>query len=163
MGVGAIFALVGGAFLVFGTFDTIQANMTKDWPTTEGQVVVSRVVSRIGNISDDGDSTAYSPVIIYQYEIDGTKYIGDQVSTYQLANQTAKTINQKFPIGPVVVSYNPDKPEEAVLLTGLGTANFVFIGLGGTCCLVGLVIFVSAFIKRRRNVTSEPDPAQPSR
>jgi hypothetical protein len=125
----------------------------------EGEVVVSRVIrsSAGGRGLAGSDSTHYAPVIVYHYEVDGTKHTSGQLATYGVANYTAKTIDLQFPIGPVTVHYNPDDSADAVLLTGLASDNFISIGLGGAATLIGVVIFLFALVKRRRIPVSKSE------
>ncbi|MBC8289286.1 MAG: DUF3592 domain-containing protein, partial [Planctomycetes bacterium] len=152
MGFGTFFMLIGGSFLVTGTGEAIKSSSTTGWPTVEGEVVVSRVIRRAnpGSGNQGSDSTSYEPVIVYEYEIDGTRHSSSQLATYRVANYTAKTIDQQFPAGPVTVHYNPDDSADAVLLTGLASDNFISIGLGGVGTLIGAIIFLVALVKRRR-------------
>jgi hypothetical protein len=156
MGFGTFFMLIGGSFLVTGTAKAIKTSSTTGWPTVEGEVVVSRVIrsSAGGRGLAGGDSTHYAPVIVYHYEVDGTKHTSGQVG---VANYTAKTIDLQFPIGPVTVHYNPDDSADAVLLTGLASVNFISIGLGGAATLIGVVIFLFALVKRRRIPVSKSE------
>jgi hypothetical protein len=159
MGFGTFFMLIGGSFLVTGTAEAIKSSSTTGWPTVEGEVVVSRVISSAAASTGppSGDSKAYAPVIVYHYEVDGTKHTSSQLATYRVANYTAKTIDQQFPIGPVAVHYNPDDSADAVLLTGLASENFIPIGLGGAATLIGVVIFLFALVKRRRISVSKSE------
>jgi hypothetical protein len=150
MGFGTFFMLIGGSFLISGTGEALKSSAAGDWPKVEGEVVVSRVISRSTPSSDGPNSTSYDPVMVYNYEVDGKKYTSSQLATYRLANNTAKNIDKEFPVGSTTVSYNPDDPSDAVLLTGIAGDNFIPIGLGGLVVLIGSTIFVIAFVKRRR-------------
>lgn len=150
MGFGAFFILIGGSFLISGTAEAIKSYATVNWPQVEGEVVVSRVIRRATSGSDGHSSTAFDPIIIYRYEVDGTQHSNDQLATYRVANNTAETIDQRFPIGPATISYNPDDPADSVLLTGLASDNFIPIGLGGVAVLIGSTIFFISLAKRRQ-------------
>lgn len=152
LGFGSFFALIGGAFLILGTSEAMNASATESWPTVEGQVVVSRVIKRTTFDHDPHghDSTAYEPVIIYQYEVDGKEHTGHRIAYYRLSNHSAKTIDQKIPVGPVTVSYRPGDPSESVLKPGLAAESFLPVGLGGAAFVVGLVVSIGALLRRKR-------------
>lgn len=150
MGAATVFLLIGGSFLVTGTGEAIKSIASTDWPTVEGEVVVSRVLSRMSSDSDGHSSMSYTPIIVYQYEVDGEKHTSRQLAAYRLSNSSAKFIDKEFPIGPATVFYNPDDPVDAVLLTGLTGDNFIPIGLGAAGTLIGAIVFLVAMVKRRR-------------
>lgn len=155
MGFATFFMLIGGSFLVSGTGEAMKSSSAASWPTVEGEVTVSRVISRSTTDSDGHNSTAYDPIVVYHYEVDGTKHTSSQLATYRVANFTAKTIDEQFPIGPVTVHYNPADAGDSVLLVGVGSDSFIPIGLGGAATLIGVVIFLVALIKRRRFAKSD--------
>lgn len=100
-------------------------------------MVVSRVIRRTAPNSDGPNSTSYEPIVVYHYAANGKKHTSNQLATYRQANNTAKNIDNEFPIGSTTVS---DDPSDAVLLTGLG----------GLVVLISLTIFVIALVKRQR-------------
>ena len=155
MGFATFFMLIGGSFLVSGTGEAMKSSSAANWPTVEGEVTVSRVNRRSTTDSDGHSSTAYDPIVVYHYEVDGTKHTSSRLATYRVANFTAETIDQQFPIGPVTVHYNPADAADAVLLTGVASDSYIPIGLGGVATLIGVVIFLVALIKRRRFAKSD--------
>ena len=155
MGFATFFMLIGGSFLVSGTGEAMKSSSAANWPTVEGEVTVSRVISRSTTDSDGHSSTAYDPIVVYHYEVDGTKHTSSRLATYRVANFTAETIDQQFPIGPVTVHYNPADAADSVLLTGVASDSYIPIGLGGVATLIGVVIFLVALIKRRRFAKSD--------
>lgn len=110
-------------------------------------MVVSRVIRRTAPNSDGPNSTSYEPIVVYHYAANGKKHTSNQLATYRQANNTAKNIDNEFPIGSTTVS---DDPSDAVLLTGLAGDNYIPIGLGGLVVLISLTIFVIALVKRQR-------------
>jgi hypothetical protein len=133
-----IFALV---LLVVGTLLTVagvlnlsgQKAATK-WPSVEGVILESKVVTEERQMEKLKKVDAYRAAISYRYSINGKDYLSKQVQhdpetkTYSaFADNLVKT----FPVGKKVpVFYNPDNPSEAVLLAGSGFQSYVMIGLG---------------------------------
>lgn len=150
MGFGMFFMLIGGSFLVTGTGEVIKSRAAADWPKVEGEVVVSRVITEMMGDGDGSSWTAYHPVIVYHYEVDGKKHTSTRLAAGRLTNSVAQDIHKKFPIGPATVSYNPDDSSDVLLLTGHAGNNFIPIGLGGLVVLIGSIVFVIALVKRRR-------------
>jgi hypothetical protein len=152
MSVGVCFVASALPFVFEGTGKALKASSTQEWPTVDGQVVVSRIHKRVGfdTSNSSGDDTVYTPIIIYQYEVDGTEYTGHRIAYYRLGNQVAKFAHEQYPAGQKVsVSYDPSTPSDAVLEPGTGTENFTRIGLGVVISVVGLVLF---FVARSRRI-----------
>ncbi|MCJ7622060.1 MAG: DUF3592 domain-containing protein [Anaerolineaceae bacterium] len=94
--------------------NTIQ-QASQTWLETLGTVIKSRV-----EVSG-GEVTSVSPRVIYEYEVSGVMYQGDQIRARDKfwsvggSQEAYKTIDQ-YPEGQVViVYYNPDNPAEAAL------------------------------------------------
>jgi hypothetical protein len=94
--------------------NTIQ-QASQTWLETLGTVIKSRV-----EVSG-GEVTSVSPRVIYEYEVSGVMYQGDQIRagdkfwSVGTSQEAYRTIDQ-YPEGQVViVYYNPDNPAEATL------------------------------------------------
>jgi len=94
------------------------------WPTTQGQIISSRVVDKTEHSrDDDGDvreSTTYRPDIRFAYRVNGTNYAGDTWkpggSVGLGSPKHAEDIVARYAAGQsVFVYYNPAHPDVAVL------------------------------------------------
>src|ERR1700678_4078608 len=109
LGVGILSAAIGA----YGTTLIQQAEATKDWPTTQGKIIVSEI--RPGK--DDGSSR---PLVRFQYGLRGTIYRSEQYRQNTAGESMKKTaaeeLIRKYQVGaPVRVYYNPENPMLAVL------------------------------------------------
>lgn len=88
---------------------------SQSWPSTSGRVIKSRVEVR------GGDHTSVDSRVIYEYNISGQVYQGQQIRagdsffSVHTSQDAYRTIDQ-YPEGAsVTVYYNPDNPAEAAL------------------------------------------------
>lgn len=147
--------IVGSLMLVSGYFlaDRIgkpmraQAAASVSWPTTEGQITVSRVEK---NEARKGGAT-YTAVITYQYSLDGQTFEGDRVwfgDDYSVSNAFASAFRaavRRYPVGKAVkVHYDPDEPGDSVLEPGPTWSGSVFYFIGLVLMTLGSLILVSA-------------------
>ena len=94
------------------------------WPTTQGQIICSRVVEKTERSrDDDGDEredTTYRPDIRFAYRVDGTNYAADTWKPGGIVGsgspKYAEKIVARYAAGQsVFVFYNPAHPDVAVL------------------------------------------------
>ncbi|TVR47340.1 MAG: DUF3592 domain-containing protein [Planctomycetota bacterium] len=137
------FILIGLGVLVFGINSLRLAIASSDWPSVEGVVVSSEVVSS----RDSDGNTTYRPNVVYEYEVDGANFVGDRLafggSVGTSGGGSARSVVQRYPVGKVIdVHYRPGHPQTAVLEPGLGFAPFFLIGFGFIFFSVGLAAFL---------------------
>ncbi len=156
---GSIFLIVG--YLVayqIGAPLLEQAKASTNWPTTEGLVLKSKM--KVHRSNQSGSST-YSANVNYQYQVNDSQFESDTVwfggdistSDQSMARETVK----KYPLDQkVVVYYDPDHPEIAVLEPGVFKTTYfyylfgwIFLGVG--ILMTGIPFFRSLF----RRIKSE--------
>ncbi|MEW6050416.1 MAG: DUF3592 domain-containing protein [Candidatus Zixiibacteriota bacterium] len=132
-----ILLLVAGPVLTYTESRTLTVFMShRSWPTTEGEVVSSRVIG----------TRAFRPDIVYQYAVNGVVYtdsttletppFGGRNSKYNVAETLAK----EYPPGrPVTVHYDPLNPARSGLRVGPTWDVYGKLGLGGL--LFGFGVF----------------------
>lgn len=94
------------------------------WPTTHGRILMSDSEWFLNQDSDGGRltyRTHYKPVVVYGYEVNGRRYMGDRVTIGVVTSSTspglAKRLAARYPVGTEVkVRYDPNKPSESVLM-----------------------------------------------
>jgi len=122
--------------LIFWTAETIAFNYgtvttaaneiaASGFPSTTGQITSTRLQP-----TSDDENTTYSPVIAYQYEVNGIHYEGSRYrygSTLRLRDSTAANsfMASHAVTSPVEVFYRPTDPSDAVLNNQLAAADFV--------------------------------------
>lgn len=162
-----ILFVVGGMLLILLQARTWRnANKVTNWATTEGRVVNSEV----GVVGGDwqlhplyrllrillifsGRSVSgprYEPRVTYEYEVDGHACTGKRFRMGSLATTEAEATRMaaEFPVGAAVkVHYNPRKPADAVLVTGLDNMNF-WVGTVAAVFLLCFGIGIGIWIAR---------------
>ena len=144
--VGAIFALVGGALLVFWFVPTMSRSLASSkWTETPCTVISSRVKSH-----SDSDGTTYSVDIFYRYRVDGKEYKSNAYSLFGGSSSGYKSkakVVANYAVGSQKICYvNPANPGDAILKRGVGWE--MLFGLIPLAFLAaGLAVFFSSFRK----------------
>jgi hypothetical protein len=140
--------VVGLTLMALGVWLTVsqavqlaQWGAVRNWPSTDGVVVTSRVAGE----------RAYHPEIVYTYSVNGASY-KDSTSFdtpsfggRSVKQEVAETIVAKFPAGTaVVVHYDPDAPSRSLLRISPDWSLYGKIGLGGTILGLGLFLLLAA-------------------
>jgi len=131
------YAVIGIALLIFaGDIQYLLRSIrSKRWPTTPGVVLGSSMLR--GDSSDGGPT--YAAIVLYEYEVEGIKYINDQVGMnygharwYSTWRGFVMMMLDALPPGETVhVYYDPKNHSESVLKPGLKLWEFlIFIGIG---------------------------------
>jgi len=160
--------IVGGTVATFfGVREVLEANASKDWPTTQGKILESSVEyeTRPRKSGETGSSKKkdYRAKISYRYWVDDVALTGSRIAyvkkmSFQLkadglldtkksdtrsiersiARVRAQGIVDRYPKGKSVsVYYKPDNPKVCVLEPGLGLQAFVAPVFGVFIIIVG--------------------------
>lgn len=138
--------IIGIACLIIGIKDTYYTNKnTKGYLTTIGYYKDYEIYDSHKENHDTKTSTTYR--LIYVYEIDGKEY---SIKTDYGSGAIPSTISSRE------IRYNPNNPEEAVLL-GTNRNNFLiyfgaFFLLGGMVFVLGFLYVLGAFDKIKVNI-----------
>ena len=138
---GSLSAAIGA----YGTNLIQQAEATKDWPTTQGKIIVSEI--RPGK--DDGSSR---PLVRFQYGLRGTIYRSEQyrqnTAGEPMKKAAAEELIKKYPVGaPVRVYYDPENPVMAVLEQGDPTLGYLVCS--AAVVLLGVVSVVAIQLRKK--------------
>jgi len=88
----------------------------QDWASTAGVVISSTI-----KVTRTVKSRSETPVIVYEYAVDGQSYTGsrvkagDQFFAVRFAGDARKTVERYAAGTPVTVFYNPENPGESAL------------------------------------------------
>jgi hypothetical protein len=139
---------------IFGTLScwygwrTTKKNKTAEkWPTVPGVIIGAELDSYV-KYDDDGDaSTMYTPLITYEYEVEGQVYSNNRVRVQAFVATNMQSVSSKkleeYPVGGAVeVHYDPLNPEDALLEINPSKINILMI-IGIIC---GLIVLYTAFL-----------------
>ena len=129
---GIIITLIGLLFLVASYFWWRSGEKAKTWPSIAGKMV------RIENKTvATGKGTVSHTDILYEYVVNGEHYSGNRLrfGLYQ-AN---RYLNEVVEGSPVVIYYNPTRPEESTLYPGSDLSLLIPIAIGLGFIVLGSV------------------------
>jgi len=141
-----ITALFGALSFWYGWRTMKMNKVAAKWPTVSGVIVSAELDSYI-KYDDDGDATTmYTPLITYQYEVEGQVYTNNRVRVQAFVATNMQSVSrkkvEKYPVGGAVeVHYNPFTPEDALLEINPSRINIPMI-IGIIC---GLIVLYTAF------------------
>ncbi|MDX1693912.1 MAG: DUF3592 domain-containing protein [Ketobacteraceae bacterium] len=145
--VAGIMLMLFGVYLLLGAINNYKkASASLTWPSVKGKL---RKVELWGTRNVDGDMKASERLdVTYEYDVSGHEYAGNTVAFYTLMYPETTDFANKFAVDSEVdVYYNPDKPDEAVLVTGLreDRKRYSDVILSGAAVGVGFIIAVSGW------------------
>ncbi len=116
-----VFAMFGLCFAGLGVRCVVHAHASLEWPATEGHVE---------SCSVERDSDHNSRLNIrYNYAVDGRSYTGRRLAFFTWGGDHAGYLRQ-YPVGTAVrVYYQPDRPDNAVIIQG-GSGGWFIVGFG---------------------------------
>ncbi len=142
-----VIAAVFGAISFWYGWRTLQKNkLAAGWPTVPGVIISAELDSYVKRDEDGDVTTMYTPLITYEYQVDGQGYTNNRVRVQAYAATNMQSVSSKkleeYPVGSQVeVHYDPLNPEDALLEIGTGKVNLPII-IGIVC---GLVVLYAAF------------------
>jgi len=163
----ALRSLTAGFFVLAAGLLLSQHLQTLRWPSALG--TVERVV--IAPTSDPDDSRSPGeqsrPHVVYSYEVGGMTYTSEQVGVFNWIyrnRQRAAAYLDRFDIvarARVPVYYNPENPEDAILIRDLPWYRFeVLLGLLVLLILPVVVVLFSFFDLLRAGRSGDNDESR---
>ncbi len=130
----AIVGVLPGALLVLDrSMAFLRAWLARDWEQTTATIRTS-AVHRDPHVGDD--HIFWSPVITYEYEVNGVFYTGKRISLtgHGVRNSAGGATRQalyRLGVGErVQVWYNPEDPRQAALYRHLGISSWLVFAVG---------------------------------
>lgn len=151
-----IAVFVSGFFIWLGWGYYSKGAASEKWPVAQGMILESEVAESRKTRSGSG-SRMYEARVLYEYEVEGQKIKGHQVSFMDGSSSNrsdAASVVSRLPIGKVVqVHYNPTDPYEACLSHGVGKIPWLMMGGG----ILGLGLSLKTLLfgnqmRRRREI-----------
>jgi hypothetical protein len=126
------------------------------WPTTSGTITTSRVDEH----HRYEEATRYRLDVTYEYSVDGQQYVSDNfdfwASQFTRRSQAQDMVEKYLSGTSVIVHYDPDNPENAVLIPGCsGCRRSPFMGweygaiVSGSLILLGYLVYIIWWLRRR--------------
>ena len=142
-----ILLIFGGVFTFLGTTFRQQQAATQGWPAVQG--TISNAYVHYEEPFDTEDTPSYSPVIVYEYTVNGQVYSSTQLNigferSYG-AQREADEALAEYPVGgAVTVYYDPANPGNAVLDRASNGNQIVLIaGIG--MLTIGMIALILTF------------------
>ena len=113
---------------------------TKHWPVTEGKVLSSNA-KRINHHQE-----RYILEIKYSYSINNGQLVGNKISNSNvMLTRAEKDLKLKdyHPASLISVYYNPEKPSESYLITGVDYGVFILL-----IACIGMLIFSALNLRK---------------
>lgn len=130
-----IFFIVGVVALFLGFRNRRKGTESNNWPAAGGTIIRTWVSESTSTDEDGFESTTYKPNVEYQYQLGANTYTSKKISfgatrSYSRHRKAEEEL-AAYPVnGRVQVFYNPEKPEEAVLVRGTkGTMLGIIMGI----------------------------------
>ncbi len=122
----SLFFVAGLGFVVMGLQEIELARSTVNWPTVPGTIVASSIHS--------GESGS-APLIEYRYSVEYKGYTNDTIRiglNYSSSDPNfANAFRRRYKVGRhVLVAYDPNQPESAVLEPGIYKCSFKLVLIG---------------------------------
>lgn len=140
--IGPLFAVIG-YFVAFSFGKPIleNARASEAWPNVAGVVESSEVVR---SRNSDG-KTMYGADVVYAYEVEGREYSSNQISFGGASSSSSssgayRVVNHYNAGNAVTVTYDPERPEVAVLEPGVTWSSYMVYGIGWVFFGVGLLV-----------------------
>jgi hypothetical protein len=139
-----IVAAIGIFVLISAFVSRSKANASLNWSGTQGTVTESFVQKMESYDSDQGSTTSYSPRVKYSYTVNQQAFEEDCIhfGVGKSSRKAAEEVVNRYPEGStVMVYYDPQKPQQAVLERRTGS-GFIQFAIGILMAVGGLVMAV---------------------
>ncbi len=114
----ALFAVVIGLIFIYTSFEKLKRTLNaKKWSCTSAKLIEKEILSL-----HDSKLTLYFPYIKYHFEVEGQNYISRRIAFYKIIEDSPQAIEdfiEELKPGSLRVYYNPDHPEQSVLVPTL--------------------------------------------
>lgn len=144
---------IGIPFVIISFIRWKQFDISKQWKQTMGKVIYTKIgidnphTQAVYNSNGDDLARLYFPHIKYSYEVEGKKYISENVAFYRELKTRKKAIKlfiQDLVEPTLIVYYNPKCRNESTLIAKFPLHRRIFwyfiMSIGLTSIIIGLII-----------------------
>ena len=141
-----LFIGFGILFLYLYLAPYIKLNYGKKY-TPVGAKVLKSYIHEFHRTSSGRTSLLYKPVVEYEYEIDGEKYISQKLflttrSYSSSIKYHAEEFQKKYTEGSVITAYVHPKNPEKSYLEPIMKYNFILLFMGTFLMIIGFIIYL---------------------
>lgn len=116
------YVLLFGVLMYVGIQQALEMGDSREWPTTEGVITASRIISSPKTSTEKGwhgSRYEYEVRVQYAYEVDGVSHSGNRLRIRPNQYSSEKNAQRElaeYPVGQRVrVYYDPKEPERSLL------------------------------------------------
>jgi hypothetical protein len=133
-----ICVIAGIALIGFSLYQRNRLRASENWVPSTATIAKAELLT-----SNTTDSVEYRISVVYEYAANGITYSGQRIGfgpRSYLRKKRAQAELERYPVSGTVVAYfNPEKPEEAVLVRE-APSNVLYLVMG--ICLLGLAVAI---------------------
>lgn len=147
-----VLIVIGLPLVATGCRNLWDAYASPSWPTAPGKIKNSRVQEYLtGTSTSRNRTTTFWASIVFEYSVDGQKYISDTVylgdSSGSADSSEAEALHLRYPNDAIVnVYYNRTNPAIAVLEPGIQSDIFWLPGIGLIFLLPGVAFWIARWM-----------------
>jgi hypothetical protein len=123
-----ICVVVGIALIAYSFYQRSRLRESESWVQTTATITKAELMT-----SNTTDSVEYRILVVYEYVANGVSYTGKRIGfgpRSYLRKKRAQIELERYPVSGMVVAYfNPEKPEEAVLVRE-APSNILYLAMG---------------------------------
>jgi hypothetical protein len=146
--------LIGAGLVFYGLRQRIRARASASWSSVQGTALSAEVKEQVVTSGKTHSrQTWYRPTIEYEYLVNGVRYQSNRIAFGNVSSQNEedaqRLLDQTIKAGSVQVFYNPQNPQDTVLLNTGAPGSWGFI-LGGVAIILLPVLFWLYFFVLRK-------------
>lgn len=142
--------LAGIGLTVWGWTTLQNARASTAWPTTEGVVIASEITQS----TDDEGRESYLPRVSYTYTANDINRTNNTIKFSDTSYndlRKAQEVTGNYSVGKnIVVYYDPESPENAVLEPGVSSGSYIVLSFGILLVLISLANGPLSFFFRNK-------------
>ncbi|MEO1290004.1 MAG: DUF3592 domain-containing protein [Chloroflexota bacterium] len=145
-----IWLTLGGLFIVSrGLFKVWKQFETRNWKRTIGEMLETEIV-KTKCIVRNREVDDYRPRVLYRYEVNKEIFTGNRLqygrTGHHTHRQQAEYVLERFhKIDKLTVYFNPDNPEESILIRdAMSSGALGYLLLGGLLIAMGIWLYLNA-------------------
>ena len=145
LGMGILFLLIGGGLILWESLEVERALASRRWPRVPGKMIRLELEKVEGN-----EGTSYRYQVLCRYQVGDAELLCSRLRfglklswliPLIFARARLKRIAKRHVVaGQVAVAYNPEKPEESVLETGLDAGMIFELLFGAAFFVFGILL-----------------------